>query len=346
MPPPSRPTMDDVARLAGVSRKTVSRLVNSSATISEHTRGLIEAAMAELGFAHRQPASAGLRPALIVLLHDGSDPALACVMETELLTQLQDGGPALAVHLLAADPAQRLQRFLAAHRPSGAILLPPLSSDPALAQMCAAAGVPCSRPGEPGLACGDRAAMAELVHWLAAEGHRRIGLVAGPETSPGPRLREQGYLDAMADRGGRGPPLVVSGNGTFESGIEAGLLLLDVSPRPSAIVCCNDEMAAGVLHAAARTGTSVPGELSVVGFGDTPLAARTLPPLTSMRVPWAAIAREALTRITDGATARHTFAADLSLRGSVSRYTGEGIGSDPLIPPGRAAHFPGRVPPA
>ncbi|WP_442045639.1 LacI family DNA-binding transcriptional regulator [Novosphingobium sp. YAF33] len=320
MPPP-RLTMDDVARLAGVSRKTVSRLVNGSASVGPATRARILAAMKELGFDHRlfplPGHAADPAMATLALFHDGSDPALAAIVETAILEVLDDDDPVMTPWLLREQPLAGLKTFLERRRPQGAIFLPPLSAQEDLAGACADAGTGCARLGHPGLACDDRTAMAQLVHWLSAEGHRRIGLVSNSDNSLSGRLREQGFLDAIADRRLTGPLLVVAGDGSCQSGRAAAHLLFDVSPRPSAIIAATDEMAAGVLQAAVQAGLAVPQDLSVAGFEDMPIAARTAPALTSMRIPWAEIAREAISRLTRNDTDRHTFAADLVVRESV-----------------------------
>ena len=144
----------------------------------------------------------------------------------------------------------------------------------------------------------DRKAAAHVVADLIELGHRRIGLVAGPEEYRSARERELGYLDAMADHDlDRGPALIASGDYGFESGIAAGRLLLEVSPRPTAIFACNDEMAAGVLRAAGEKGIAVPDALSIVGYGDSAIAARLWPPLTTIRVPLPELAGAAALRL-------------------------------------------------
>ena len=95
--------------------------------------------------------------------------------------------------------------------------------------------------------------------------------------------------------------LVADGNYTFESGVIAAERLLDLMPRPTAIFSCNDEMAAGVIHAAPARGLDIPRDLSIIGFDDTPIAAHVWPPLTTVRWPIASMARSAaLKLITDG----------------------------------------------
>src|SRR5690606_24123939 len=121
---------------------------------------------------------------------------------------------------------------------------------------------------------------------LAELGHIRIGFIAGP---PGFRSREErrkGFLDGLKKHGIDLPAKnIVDGAYTYESGIAAAEKLLKLSPRPTAIFASNDEMAAGVYHAARQLGLSIPGDLSVVGFDDTPVSSRLWPPLTTVRWP-------------------------------------------------------------
>ncbi len=91
--------------------------------------------------------------------------------------------------------------------------------------------------------------------------------------------------------------MIAEGDYRFESGLLAGERLLGLTLRPTAIFCCNDEMAAGVVHAAGRLGLDIPGDLSVIGFDDTPTAAHIWPPLTTVRWPIAVMARAATLRL-------------------------------------------------
>tara|TARA_R110002167_G_scaffold97166_1_gene256689 strand:- start:132 stop:1115 length:984 start_codon:yes stop_codon:yes gene_type:complete len=326
-------TITEIAELAGVSKKTVSRYFNHAELLSAETRAKVEAVIAETGFVPNAQAR-GLalqRNFLVALIHDNSDRGVLELVETGMTEALEGSDLALVLQSLAPEDAvSKLRAFLDRLRPSGVVLMPPLSEREDIAAVCADAQVRCVRlgrvRGDQGLACNDRPAMATLVTWLVRLGHRRIGFVGGPETSLNAQHRELGYLDAMADHElDRGASLIVSGDNTFESGISAGRLLLEVSPRPTAIIACNDEMAAGVLHAAAQVGAPVPSRLSVIGFDDAPLAARTVPALTSMAVPWKAMAREAVARITantDAPALPAIFEAELIIRDSVEPIEG------------------------
>lgn len=326
--PPERMTIAEIAQLAGVSKKTVSRFFNHADLLSPDTRARIEAVIAETGFVPNAQARALAlqRNFLVALVHDGSDRGVLELVQTGMAEALEGGELALVLQPLRADdPVQRFRAFLDRLRPAGIVLLPPLSEREDIAAACAEAQVRCVRlghlRGNDGLAADDRGAMARAVNWLVRLGHHRIGLVSGPESSLTAQQRELGYLDAMADHGlDRGPSLIVPGDNSFASGIAAGRLLLEVSPRPTAIVAGNDEMAAGVMHAAAQAGVPVPSGLSVVGFDDAPLAERTVPPLTSTAVPWIRMAQEAVARISETAPPPGItipFEAELAIRDSV-----------------------------
>ena len=132
----------------------------------------------------------------------------------------------------------------------------------------------------------DRQAVQEAVERLIALGHRRIGLIAGPEGFRSAHERREGWRDALAAHGlPTGADLIARGNYTFETGKAAGAQLLAQADRPTAIFASNDVMAAGVVHVARESGLEVPQDLSVVGFDDTAIAQTIWPPLSTVRWP-------------------------------------------------------------
>jgi LacI family transcriptional regulator len=151
------------------------------------------------------------------------------------------------------------------------------------------------------VASNDREAVREATRYLIDHGHRRIGLVLGPHGFRSARERRQGFEEALGGAGIKLPrSMIADGNYTFDSGVLAADRLLDVIPRPTAIFACNDEMAAGVLHAARQRGMEVPRDLSIIGFDDTPIAAHIWPPLTTVRWPIISMARSAALKLTAG----------------------------------------------
>jgi LacI family transcriptional regulator len=185
------------------------------------------------------------------------------------------------------------------------MLLPPISENDELARLCSEIGCRYVRMGsavldepEHMVASNDREAVREAVGFLVDAGHRCIGLVAGPKGFRSAHERMLGFRDALQDATlPYEENLVAHGNYTFDSGVKAAEKLLDHAPRPTAIFASNDEMAAGVLHAARQRGMKVPRDLSIIGFDDTPIAAHIWPPLTTVRWPIATMAREAARKL-------------------------------------------------
>jgi LacI family transcriptional regulator len=130
----------------------------------------------------------------------------------------------------------------------------------------------------------DREGAAEAAEYLLSLGHRDIALVTGPASYQSTHERTTGFVDALRERGVEVPrERIIEAGYTFESGVAAGEKLLLGKSRPSAIFTGNDEMAAGIYKVAMREGISLPRELSVIGYDDSPLASRLWPPLTSVR---------------------------------------------------------------
>lgn len=308
--PKRRPTINDIARLAGVSKKTVSRVINASPFVRTDTRERIEAVIAELGFAP-DPQARGLaygRAFLIGLVYDNPNPQYVVNMQLGLLDGMRGSGFELVVH-----PCDRssptflddLQSFVERQRLFGVVLTPSVSEDDRVAVLmqeigCAyvrVASVSLDAP-EHMIETRDRLGGRAAAEHLADLGHRRIAFVSGPQSFRSSHERRGGFEDALAERGlSLDPGYAVEGAYTFESGIACGRELLQRSPRPTAIFAGNDEMAAGVLQAARQLDVRVPQDLSVVGFDDFQIASRLWPPLTSVRTPTREIGRLAVERL-------------------------------------------------
>jgi LacI family transcriptional regulator len=273
---------------------------------------------------------------LIALVYDNTAAPLLHEVQRGMTAAIAGSAFAVAVCAIeTAQPVTELLAFLQAHDPAGVLLLPPLAEDPALLQLCDALGVSFMTFGADTaadahrvIASDDRQAAAKAVAYLAALGHERIGMITGPEESRIAQQRELGYLDAMADHDlDRGPALIASGDHSFESGQAAALLLLEVSPRPTAIFAGSDEMAAGARQVAARKNIPVPQALSIIGFGDIAIAEQLSPPLTTVHIPLAEMALAATARLmnADGAASLPSrFTPDLVVRGSVGGLPGLG----------------------
>jgi len=302
----SKPTINDVARLAGVSKKTVSRVINNSPLLSDATRAKVEGVIEELGFTPDPQARALAlrRNFLVALVHDLAWPSSLLDIQQGMLAALHDSDYALCIHLVDTrgdDPIGAFRDFLEYHRPASVLLIPPLSESETMAEIASQHG--CNhvrilhdgaRQGPCLLLSDDRYAVAGCVDRLISMGHRRIAFITGPERDATARQRELGYLDAMADHGlDRGPALIESAANTLSSGKAAAQSLLQVSPRPTTIIASNDEMAAGALHAAKEADIRVPTDLSILACCDSPIAQSACPPLSALRIPNAEMAYEA-----------------------------------------------------
>lgn len=308
-----KPTINDVARLSGVSKKTVSRVINRSPLLNDETRKRVQDVIRDLGYVPNPQARAlALRTNFLIgLIHDNPNAQMVLNVQQGILEALQGSDFAMVVRPVDRGSAGMLddvRHFLERQRPYGVVILPPLSENDSIARLCDEVGCRYVRMGSAPLddsdhmvASNDREAVSEAVQFLIAHGHRLIGLIAGPHGFRSAAERRRGFEDALAAASIRLPrSLIAEGNYTFESGIAAAEKLLDLSPRPTAVFAGNDEMAAGVVHAARERGISVPDELSVIGFDDTPIAGHIWPPLTTVRWPIVSMARAAALKLLAG----------------------------------------------
>ncbi|HEY8572692.1 LacI family DNA-binding transcriptional regulator [Phenylobacterium sp.] len=305
-----RPTINDIARIAGVSKKTVSRVINASPFVRSDTRERIEAVIADLGYAPDPQARALAygRSFLIGLVYDNPNPQYVVNMQLGLLDGMKGSGFELVVH-----PCDRnsptfladLKGFIERQRLFGVVLTPSVSEDERAAKLlndidCSYVRVASVSLDDPEhmIETRDRIGGREAAVHLADLGHTRIGHISGPVNFRSSHERRRGFEEGLAERSqvltGR---YVVEGAYTFESGFQCALNLLAQQPRPTAIFAGNDEMAAGVLQAARELNISVPEELSVVGFDDFQIASRLWPTLTTVRTPTREIGRLAVERL-------------------------------------------------
>jgi LacI family transcriptional regulator len=291
-------TINDVASLARVSKKTVSRVINRVPTVQEDIRERVTKAILELGFRpNPQARSLAFRRSFLVgLVYDNPSPAYVVNMLEGVLDSLSGSGFELVVHPCDHESKTLLsnvEEFVERQRLAGVILPPPLSEDVALVDALRAKGCPYVRVSslaldEPAMmvVTNDYVGAEEAAEMLAEFGHRRIGLVRGPPSFRSSEVRGQGFLLTLLKHGIVVDPVRdVQGSYTFESGLKAGHYLLALPEPPSAIFAMNDDMALGVMQAARERGLELPRDLSLIGFDDLPMAARVWPNLTSVRLP-------------------------------------------------------------
>ena len=303
-------TINDIARLANVSKKTVSRVLNESPFVREATRARVSEIMQKVSYTP-DPQARGLafrRSFLIGLVYDNPNAQYIVNIQEGVLGAIRRSGYELVVHpcdRTSATFLAEVKSFITRQKLDGVILLPPISEDQALARAlkemnCSyirVLAVPLDEPSNIVLAM-DRDAARQVAEHLAKLGHNRIALITGPPGYRSAHERLSGFSDALGDHGLTLPAeYVVEGAYTFDSGFAGAEILLSRFPRPTAIFACNDEMAAGVYKAAYLKGLRVPSDLTVVGYDDSPLASRIWPSLTTVRLPIRDMGRIAAERL-------------------------------------------------
>ena len=315
-PPAQAPTMTDVAKLAGVSPMTVSRVMNGDAKVSEKTRNRVADAVTALSYVPNQAARrlAGSRSIRIGFLYSNPSAGYLSEFLVGLLNQAGPNNVQLVVEKCEADEHGVDQaRRLIANGVDGIILPPPLCDSKQLIDLITDAGTPavtvaCGQPDLriSGVSIDDYAAAHAMACHLIALGHQRIGFVAGHPNQSASARRLAGFKAAVAEHHAHADAdLIVPGMFTYRSGLDAAEILLSQEPRPTAIFASNDDMAAAVVAIAHRLGLDVPGDLTVAGFDDTALATTIWPELTTVRQPITGMAEAALRSLVQQVRARH-----------------------------------------
>lgn len=291
-------TIHDVAKKAGVSFKTVSRVLNNEANVSAETQEKVRKAISALQYSPSIAARvlAGSRSFLVGLLYDTPSSYYTHSVQMGALERCREAGFHLVLEKCnseARDAAATILVSIKHTRLDGVILTPPLSDNQAVRESLVEQKIPHVLISPPKLEAGvssvtmdDRRAAFEMTQYLISLGHRRIGFIKGLSRHGAAMLRLLGYEDALRSGGIKlDEELVKDGNFRFQSGADAAEELLRRKERPTAIFASNDEMGAGAVATAHRLGISIPRELSVVGFDDVPYASITWPALTTVHQP-------------------------------------------------------------
>lgn len=333
-------TMKDVAKLAGVSLKTVSRVINREASVQPATRGRVLEAVDELGY--RPDLSArSLRSArayALGLVYDNPNPYYIIAMQNGALSVCREMGFGLQIHPCnsrAARLGRELIDLVQRARLAGVVLAPPMSENADLLRQLSDAGVHFVRvlsasadpaDGWPCVYVDDRDAAYDITEHLIQLGHTRIGFLWGGKEHRSSPERFNGYADALRDYGiTQDRKLIVAGDYSFDDGFRGARKLLALRRRPTAIFGSNDEIAAGVLAAARAADMDVPYDLSIAGFEDSPFSRQSWPALTTARQATSDIARHAtrlliaqLDQDTEGKVRNEGFSPELVIRGSTA----------------------------
>jgi LacI family transcriptional regulator len=299
-------TIHEVARKAGVSPMTVSRVTNGEDNVRESTREVVMKAIKELNYSPNPAARslAGAQSTRIAMIY--SNPSVAYL--SELLVGALDKASKTAAQLVLEKwdelkpAAERTAARKLAQSVAGVILPPPLCESDVITSELAAANIPVIaiatgrfRANVSCVRIDDFRAASEMTAHLIALGHQRIGFIKGHPNQTASAQRYAGF-ETTIEAAGLTPnaAYVQQGYFTYRSGLDAAEALLDRKRPPTAIFASNDDMAAAVVSVAHRRGLDVPRDLSVVGFDDTVTATTVWPELTTIRQPIAAMADAAL----------------------------------------------------
>ncbi len=322
------PTINDVAASAGVSKRTVSRVINNSDKVNEQTRLKVQAIIDEL---HYSPSSqarglAGKRSYLLGLIYDVPTLFINDVQKG-ILSVCHDEGYDIVVHpceigsdMLLSD----VRRFVNRSKVDGVIMLPPVSEIRELGKLLDDIGVPyvsftseLSQQPWRLVVTNYVPAVTDMVNHLVELGHRDIGFISGPHDNLSSRKRQEAFVNALESHGLElKDEFVAEGAFTYESGARAAEELLSKGIRPTAIFAANDEMAFGVMNVANAMGILVPHDLSVVGFDGSDFANFLIPSLSTIRRPSrdmaSLAARKLLANINEGTDAARAFESMVS----------------------------------
>ncbi|MFB9888791.1 LacI family DNA-binding transcriptional regulator [Planobispora takensis] len=299
-----RPTLEAVAALAGVGRGTVSRVINGSPKVSEKARDAVHRAIQELGYVPNRAARA--------LVTRRTDTVALVVSESELRvfdepyfagtirgigSALSETGLQLILAMAQSEQEhERLEHYLTGQHVDGVLLISLHGADP-LPGRLEEMGVPTVIGGRPiGLDpysyvdVDNRAGARQAVKYLLGKGRRRIATIAGPQDMGVGVDRLAGYRDALLATGI--PEMVAYGDFSEESGMIAMRALLEGNPDVDAVFTASDPMALGAMRVLREAGRSIPGDVAVIGFDDSPAAAHSSPTLTSVHQPTEAMGRQ------------------------------------------------------
>lgn len=297
-----RPTIHDVAAAAGVSRGTVSRLLNGDRYVSPAARAAIERAITETGYVVNRAARSLVtqRTGSVALVL--SEPEQRLFEDPNYSTLTRVAIRRLAerdislVMMLAGNEGDRdrVVRYVRGGHVDGVVLMTTHAGDPLVDALASAApavsfGAVIGRENViPYAAADDRLGARQMTEYLVSRGHKRIAMITGPMDTPGGIQRLEGFADVLGRKASK--KLIAHGDWTQASGERAMAELLERTPDLDAVFVASDLMAAGALTTLRAAGRRVPDDVAVGGFDDSSVATSTLPPLTTIRQPLAEMA--------------------------------------------------------
>lgn len=299
-----RPTIDDVAAVAGVSRGTVSRYLNGGHNVSGAATEAVAKAIRKTGYVANQHARSLVTQRARSVAFVLSEPQERLFEDPNFNVLLHTCTRALASHdialVLAIAGAQedlrRVTRYLTSGHVDGALLVSSHLGNPIVTEL-SVRGIPVVACGRPlgherevaYVAADDRDGARQMAEHLRSLGRKRIGIVTGPPDTPGGVDRLAGFRDVLGELD---PALVASGDYTHSAGEEAMARLLEQAPDLDAVFVASDLMASGAMEALRNAGKRIPEDVAIGGFDDSNVALTTRPRLTTIRQPLARISSE------------------------------------------------------
>jgi LacI family transcriptional regulator len=283
---------------------TVSRVINGVTTVREDTRRLVRAAIAEIGYAPNEAARtlAGSSQLHIALIYERPSAYIA-----ELLFGCLEQARTHKAQFIVEKCTERLElraelERIASSGTDGLLIAPPLADSDEVLDLLETIDKPMvavtsshARSRIPSVRIDGYLAAKEMTNHIISLGHRRIGFIAGHPGHAASGIRLAGFRDAMADsRLECRDAWITQGYYSYRSGLDAAEELLGLDEVPTAIFACNDDMAAAACAVAHRKGLDVPGDISICGFDDTPIATAVWPELTTIHVPTDELSRAAI----------------------------------------------------
>ncbi|MDP2559528.1 LacI family DNA-binding transcriptional regulator [Psychrobium sp. 1_MG-2023] len=333
--------INDVAKHAGVSIKTVSRVMNNEPSVRQATRDKVMLSVNALNY---QPNSAARNLAAtksytIAFIYDNPNAYYVIDMQQGILSECRKQGYDLLIHpcdSLAEGIVENLSTMIRHAQIAGVVLTPPFSEMPEFideltkhdikfVRILSGNEIPDQR--SPCVMVDDYAAAFEITEHLIKLGHKHISFISGGKSHKSTSERLKGYKAALtANQIPLDPQYIVDGEYSFESGVQGAQYLLNLPNRPTAIFSCNDEIAAGALFASRLMNVDIPQQLSIVGFENSPFSRQTWPKLTTANQPNDQIAQNATkmliaaTRKQKEQTVNGLFVPELLIRDSSAKH--------------------------
>ncbi|ARN75103.1 LacI family DNA-binding transcriptional regulator [Oceanicoccus sagamiensis] len=303
-----RATINDVAERAGVSIKTVSRVMNNEPSVRKPTQEKVLEAVKALNYQPNAAARnlAGTKSYALAFIYDNPNAYYIIDMQNGILSACNEEGFELLIHPCNAksqDIDAELTAMIKRSRVSGLILTPPFSEMPSVISTLEKLDVKFVRilsgagPSDDRSPCvfiDDHQAAFAITEHLIASGHQDIGFLCGDKEHNSSQERLMGYKAALKKNGIKiNRSLILAGEYSFESGVKGAQKLLAKENKPTAIFASNDEIAAGALFAARLMNIAIPSQLAITGFEDSPFSRQTWPKLTTAEQPTSTIAQSA-----------------------------------------------------